>query len=508
MEPIDPNDDPNDATPPTILVKVTGTSPIDHADETRRFHLPTDKLDFGQLQTIVANFFSTTSSVAFEYLDDENDRVMITVTQELQDAVNLALHAARRDSKPPVLRLFLKSGKPPPRAPPPPPPAPPPPPWLPTCGAQFGAPPPPRRPQPDRPTPVHDLQHLLTGVARALPGILSQIPPAVARTIDDTAASVAASVAGGARADPSTAPTAEGAHPGVTCDACEMFPIVGPRHNLKGHNFDLCSACFEPLSDDDKSNYRTLPAPTQRCGPSRSAARAERDGRKLAARFICDESIPDGTQMAPATEFVKIWKMMNVGERPWPKGTRLLSVGGDAQLSNDEVVVGPGPIAPGESVSIAMPMKAPAEPGRYIGYYRLVGPHAGPAGRNKFGQRVWAHIQVVSADDDAAVQVGVPFGVPARGGEEDDEKTDMPAPSAVELARCSPAGEVGSIAVNPPDSAVGAAEQALSEHSEWDPMVEELVEMGFEDRSTNLEVLRKTGSVKRAVRDLVSAPKQ
>ena len=50
--------------------------------------------------------------------------------------------------------------------------------------------------------------------------------------------------------------------------------------------------------------------------------------------------------------------------------------------------------------------------------------------------------------------------------------------------------------------------QALSEHSEWDPMIEELVEMGFEDRSTNLEVLRKTGSVKRAVKDLVSAPKQ
>lgn len=64
------------------------------------------------------------------------------------------------------------------------------------------------------------------------------------------------------------------------------------------------------------------------------------------------------------------------------------------------------------------------------------------------------------------------------------------------------------MAVDPPDSAVGPAEQALSEHSEWDPMIEELVEMGFEDRSTNLEVLRKTGSVKRAVKDLVSAPKQ
>merc|ERR1719198_1335561 len=48
-------------------------------------------------------------------------------------------------------------------------------------------------------------------------------------------------------------------------------------------------------------------------------------------------------------------------------------------------------VQPGEEVDVAVEMTAPAEHGRYLGYWRLTGPH----GRRKFGQRVWCHIQVV-----------------------------------------------------------------------------------------------------------------
>merc|ERR1719408_511559 len=50
-----------------------------------------------------------------------------------------------------------------------------------------------------------------------------------------------------------------------------------------------------------------------------------------------------------------------------------------------------GPVFPGEEVDVAVEMMAPAEVGRYLGYWRLTGPHM----RRKFGQRVWCHIQVV-----------------------------------------------------------------------------------------------------------------
>merc|ERR1719502_888498 len=58
-----------------------------------------------------------------------------------------------------------------------------------------------------------------------------------------------------------------------------------------------------------------------------------------------------------------------------------------------------GPVMPGEEVDVAVEMVAPAELGRYLGYWRLVG----PMGRRKFGQRVWCHIQVVDDTMEAAV---------------------------------------------------------------------------------------------------------
>merc|ERR1719321_2632004 len=54
-----------------------------------------------------------------------------------------------------------------------------------------------------------------------------------------------------------------------------------------------------------------------------------------------------------------------------------------------------GPVMPGEEVDVAVEMTAPADLGRYLGYWRLVGPH----GRRKFGQRVWCHVQVVDTAD-------------------------------------------------------------------------------------------------------------
>jgi len=49
------------------------------------------------------------------------------------------------------------------------------------------------------------------------------------------------------------------------------------------------------------------------------------------------------------------------------------------------------PVMPGEEVDAAVEMTAPADLGRYLGYWRLTGPHE----RMRFGQRVWCHIQVV-----------------------------------------------------------------------------------------------------------------
>merc|ERR1719502_1853343 len=115
---------------------------------------------------------------------------------------------------------------------------------------------------------------------------------------------------------------------------------------------------------------------------------------KLAARFVRDVTIFDGTQMGASTKFTKIWKLKNSGEVAWPAGTRMLFVGGDQMTSEMSVPLsrdGQVVVKPGEEVDVAVEMIAPTDLGRYLGYWRLVGPN----GRRKFGQRVWCHVQVV-----------------------------------------------------------------------------------------------------------------
>ena len=66
-------------------------------------------------------------------------------------------------------------------------------------------------------------------------------------------------------------------HPNVTCDKSGMNPIVGPRYNLKGHNYNLCEAEFNKLppaeqvkSSMSRSSKTTMRTTTLRCQPKRS----------------------------------------------------------------------------------------------------------------------------------------------------------------------------------------------------------------------------------------------
>merc|ERR1719198_2187118 len=120
---------------------------------------------------------------------------------------------------------------------------------------------------------------------------------------------------------------------------------------------------------------------------------------KLAARFVRDVTIFDGTQMAPGTTFTKIWRLKNVGEVPWPPGTRMLFVGGDQMTTEMSVPLSRATaVLPGEEVDVAVEMTAPKEHGRYLGYWRLTGPYM----RKKFGQCVWCHVQVVDPTQSGA----------------------------------------------------------------------------------------------------------
>merc|ERR1719198_2491150 len=77
----------------------------------------------------------------------------------------------------------------------------------------------------------------------------------------------------------------------------------------------------------------------------------------------------------------------------------MLYVGGDQMTTEMSVPLSrSSAVLPGEEVDVAVEMSAPAEHGRYLGYWRLTGPHM----RRKFGQRVWCHVQVVDPSQSGA----------------------------------------------------------------------------------------------------------
>jgi len=268
----------------------------------------------------------------------------------------------------------------------------------------------------------------------------------------------------------------EGIHPGVECDKTGMCPIVGMRYHMRGHNYDLCEAEYNKLPAQEKLLYEMIPPPATRAaaGPGAGGPPWRPCGRwgggwggggchgagwggfhphKLAARFVRDVTIFDGTQMAPATPFTKIWRLKNTGEVPWPPGTKMLFVGGDQMTTEMSVPLSrTSPVMPGEEVDVAVEMVAPVELGRYLGYWRLVGPH----GKRKFGQRVWCHVQVVDPSTGHAEEPMDEAALAAARAEIERKHSDLAAADADADADTPPSKALTSPAAGASSAAAGA----------------------------------------------------
>lgn len=124
------------------------------------------------------------------------------------------------------------------------------------------------------------------------------------------------------------------------------------------------------------------------------------------AAFIKDINLQDGTVIQAGSQFLKIWELSNPGPSVWPKDTRLQFVGGD-RMANDLDTSSANPgfeielAGVGESVCVSADLKAPAHPGRYVSYWRLVAPSGEP-----FGHRVWCDILVEEGSESSSNSAG------------------------------------------------------------------------------------------------------
>ena len=93
------------------------------------------------------------------------------------------------------------------------------------------------------------------------------------------------------------------------------------------------------------------------------------------AKFVQDVTIPDNTEMLPAQDFIKTWRLQNTGTCTWTSAYALIFISGD-QMGGTSPLPLTGTTAPGNSVDVSVSLKAPGTVGTYQGNWELRNPNA------------------------------------------------------------------------------------------------------------------------------------
>lgn len=89
------------------------------------------------------------------------------------------------------------------------------------------------------------------------------------------------------------------------------------------------------------------------------------------AEFVADVNYPDNTVVPSGTNFIKTWRLKNIGSCTWTSGYKLLFVSGDGMSGSGSVQLTNGTVAPGSTVDTNISLIAPVSNGTYQGNYKL-----------------------------------------------------------------------------------------------------------------------------------------
>ena len=141
-----------------------------------------------------------------------------------------------------------------------------------------------------------------------------------------------------------------------------------------------------------------------------------------------DVTIPDDTQFAAGTAFVKTWRLVNVGTCTWTGGYALVYFSGEKMGGPDVTPLG-GDVAPGQTVDLSVNLTAPSSAGTYQGNWMLKNPSGvlfgiGPQGNSFF----WVRI-VVPGEGGGLTNTPTPTGSTTPTGSETPTSTPTITPT-------------------------------------------------------------------------------
>ncbi|CAG8647782.1 24334_t:CDS:10 [Dentiscutata erythropus] len=168
-----------------------------------------------------------------------------------------------------------------------------------------------------------------------------------------------------------------------------------------------------PYSPLPLSNVTTITSQDEACDVPFKISEEITTEKRLSARFVSDVNVPDGTTLVPQAQFRKVWAMSNDGDIVWPENTMVRFVGGhrmfnDSLRSDQNGDYGSivGSLEPGKNVYVSVDLQAPAEPGKYISFWRLTDNEG-----NLFGHKIWCEIKVEADDQSSSMSSSMIFPV-------------------------------------------------------------------------------------------------
>jgi hypothetical protein len=159
---------------------------------------------------------------------------------------------------------------------------------------------------------------------------------------------------------------------------------------------DLPTATASP---EQPTATATSSEPTATFLPTFTHTPATRCDQAEAAYPSIDITIPDDTEIPAGNSFTKVWRVVNTGTCNWTAEYTAVFLSGD-QMQAPAAVNITEPVAPSQSIDIAVTMVAPDETGSYQGYWMLQNADGenfgiGPNANDSF----WVRIVVVEAED-------------------------------------------------------------------------------------------------------------
>ncbi|KAK1945070.1 Protein NBR1 [Phytophthora citrophthora] len=207
----------------------------------------------------------------------------------------------------------------------------------------------------------------------------------------------------------------------------------------------------------------------------------------LAAQFLEDVTIEDGTVVEAGKPVHKMWKLVNDGERVWPDGCYMIAQPGNPLFpeGSESSRIDLPALAPGEEFIAGVDLVAPMQAGRYTSFWRVCDP-----ADTSFGHRFWIDIVVAG---DATPDLASSEASTEDSGEDSEMKdsadaalqADSASDDDIEIIETAEAEEAETVN----GAAVSADETDDESQSLFSESLKMLAAMGFSDSSKNLRAL-------------------